>query len=100
MIGVFSIESSNKIFFNFYNFYRFYHFSIAIICQIHWYSNTSESSEYTEIVTDEKYKIHPNGSLSIFDVQTDNEGFYVVKLSNRDGTTSMKIDVNVIQQIG
>ena len=60
----------------------------------------SESGEKEEILGDSKITVHSNGSLSIPDIQKEDEGTYLVELSNSDGTTSLDIKVEVVEQIG
>ena len=71
-----------------------------IFLQIRWYVVESESGEKEEILDDSKITVHSNGSLSIPDIQKEDEGTYVVELSNSDGTTSLDIKVEVVEQIG
>lgn len=65
-----------------------------------WYILDSESPGFEEIVSDEKYKIHFNGSLSILDTQLENNGSYWVVVSNAAGTASENIEVVVEQRAG
>ena len=54
------------------------------------------SSDDIEIVSDEKYMVHSNGSLSILDVQNEDEGAYRIEISNSDGLASEDIEVELI----
>ena len=65
-----------------------------------WYSNTSESADYAEIVNNDKYKVHPNGSLSILDVKYEDEGTYMMEITNSNGTTSVEIEMAITQRSG
>ena len=58
-----------------------------------------DSLGYTEIVSDDKYVVDTNGSLSIRDTVEEDEGTYKVELSNSAGTVSEEIQVDLIQRI-
>ena len=60
----------------------------------------ANSSGYTEVVSDTKHKVHSNGSLSIVDVQKEDDGTYKVEISNSAGTVSEEIEVEILQQTG
>ena len=60
----------------------------------------SDSDEKREILDDSKFTVHSNGSLSIPDIQIEDEGMYMVELSNSDGTALMEIEVQLIKQTG
>ena len=72
--------------------------SSLIETQVTWYKMSSDSSGYTEVVSDTKYNVHPNGSLSIVDVQKGDNGTYKVEISNSAGTVSEEIQVELMQQ--
>ena len=46
---------------------------------------------------DSKYKVYPNGSLSILDIHKDDEGTYNVELSYEDGSITWPITVEVVK---
>lgn len=60
----------------------------------------SDTGETEDVADDPKFTVHFNGSLSILDIQKENEGTYKAEVSNRDGATTVEIDVNVIHKIG
>ena len=68
--------------------------------QVIWRKVDDESDSYTRIINDENYQVHLNGSLSIIDVQEDNEGTYSVEISNGNETTSVMIQIIVLQRTG
>ena len=68
--------------------------------QVSWSKLNTEPSGHTEILSGNKYLIHPNGSLSIFDVQKTENGTYVVELSNSYGVTPVEIEVLLRQRTG
>ena len=61
---------------------------------------SSDSSGYTEVVSDTKHKVHSNGSLSIVDVQKEDDGTYMIWISNSAGTATEAIEVEIMQQTG
>ena len=58
------------------------------------------SPGFSEIVSDDKYKIHTNGSFSIFDAQLEDGGSYWVVISNIAGTATEQTEVSVTQRTG
>ena len=60
----------------------------------------SDSSGYTEIADGAKYNIHRNGSLSIVDAQKEDDGTYMVEISNSVGTATEEIQVELLQKTG
>ena len=61
---------------------------------------SSDSSGYTEVVSGDKYKVHSNGSISIVDVQKEDDGTYKVEISNSAGSATEEVEVGVMQQTG
>ena len=59
----------------------------------------SESLSYSEILSEEKYTVHPNGSLSILGAEKEDEGDYKIELSNSAGIVSEEIDLKIIHRI-
>ena len=68
--------------------------------QIRWYKLNTDSSGYTEIVTDARYTIHFNSSLSIHDTESSDKGTYRVEISNSVGSASEEIEVELIRKTG
>ena len=62
-----------------------------------WYKMSSDSSGFLEIASDDIYKVHSNGSLSIVAVHKEDDGTYMVEISNNAGTASEKVQVEIIQ---
>ena len=62
-----------------------------------WYRKNSNSSGYTDVVSDTKYNIHSNGSLSIVDVQKEDIGTYEIQISNSAGAALEEIEVQLLQ---
>ena len=60
----------------------------------------ANSSGYTEVVSDTKHKVHSNGSLSIVDVQKEDDGTYKVEISNSAGTATEELEVELMPQKG
>ena len=58
----------------------------------------ADSGEKEEILDDSKITVHSNGSLSIPEIEKEDEGTYVVELSNSDGSTSVEIELKVIER--
>ena len=56
----------------------------------------SDSSDYTEVVSDTKYKVHSNGSLSIADVQKEDIGTYEVQISNDAGAALVEMELEML----
>ena len=52
-----------------------------------------------KVVSDTKYNVYSNGSLSIADVQKEDNGTYKVEISNSAGTVSEEIQVEIMQRI-
>ena len=69
----------------------------SLFPQARWFKFNYTSSDYIELMSDEKYSVYPNGSLSIIDVQKEDEGTYRVMLSNNAGIVSEDIEVEVIE---
>ena len=49
-------------------------------------------------MSDDKYTVHSNGSLSILDAEKEDEGAYRVEISNYAGSASEQIEVELIQR--
>ena len=49
-------------------------------------------------MSDTKYFVHSNGSLSIFEVQKEDIGTYEVQISNSAGATVEELEVEIMQQ--
>ena len=50
-----------------------------------------------KVDNDTKYEIHSNGSLSIVDVQKEDNGAYKVEISNSAGSATEEIQVEIIE---
>ena len=51
-------------------------------------------------MSDRKFYVHYNASLSIFDAQKEDEGTYVIEISNSEGKATEEIEVEVVQKTG
>ena len=60
----------------------------------------ANASGYTEVVSDNKYTVHFNGSLSIADVQKEDIGTYEVQISNSAGAALEEIEVEIVHHTG
>lgn len=53
-----------------------------------------------DVVSDGKYTIHSNGSLSIANIQQEDEGAYRIGISSDAGKATEEIEVVVMQRTG
>ena len=51
-----------------------------------------------KVVSDNKYNVYSNGSLSIADVQKEDDGTYMVQISNSAGSATEEIQVKLVQR--
>ena len=66
--------------------------------QIHWSKLGPDFSTVSDIVSDDKYTIHSNGSLSILDAEKEDEGNYTIEISNNVGTAKAWLEVGIISK--
>ena len=68
--------------------------------QVRWYKWISENGEYGEIISDGKYIVHTNGSLTIIDSQREDEGTYMIEISNSAGNAQEEIEIVMAEPTG
>ena len=69
--------------------------------KIDWFVTKPGSETPRPIEGDsDKYEIHINGSLTIFDVEDEDEGVYLVQVSNSAGSATEQADIEVTYQAG
>ena len=68
--------------------------------QVTWFKFNSDSSGYTEVANGKKFNVHSNGSLSIANVQKEDDGTYMVEIVNNFGSAMEEIEVELLLQKG